>query len=67
MSSPVKVWLMRGMVHAISPNGNLQDRDGAVLVLDRHTRQLFPFSTSATPISWIGSRPLRAHCSPRTV
>ena len=31
------------MLTAVVHPANLQDRDGAVLVLDRHTRRMFPF------------------------
>ncbi len=33
---------MESMPVAVHP-ANVQDRDGALLVLDRHTRRLFPF------------------------
>ena len=47
------------MLSAVVHPANLQDRDGAVLVLDEHTRRLFPFLEKIFADSAYGGPKLR--------
>jgi transposase len=47
------------MLCAVVHPASLQDRDGAVLVLDKHTRQLFPFLEKIFADSAYGGPKLR--------
>ncbi len=49
-----------GLILAVAVHpANVQDRDGALLVLDRHTRQLFPFLETIFADGAYGGRKLR--------
>jgi transposase len=47
------------MLCAVVHSASLQDRDGAVLVLDEHTRRLFPFLEKIFADSAYGGQKLR--------
>ena len=48
------------MLTAVVHRASLQDRDGALLVLDKHTRRLFPFLEKIFADSAYGGAKLRA-------